>query len=702
MPATVGGSGEVRVLPFRVRPLPDEPFDSWVEAMAAAHGATMNETGFALGLIDQREGVAAATTSWMANGWATELTDAQTRRLEDATGILAAEFHEMTRMRFARHAIQYTRQGRISVRCPAGGTSGRYCPECLADSGGRWRMSWQFPFGFACPRHNRILVDTCPGCGQPPRRIGHPLALVPVPGLCHNPGRGARTGPIADRCRTNLTAGIPTLAAGVAVLSAQRRMMRIVATDRASFGIYAGAPQPAIPALEDIRLLARMARIALAADDPIDTSGVDAELLDLVRRQRPETGWTGATTAVGAAVGNAIAVTALADADMATDLLRGRIATSTSYTQHTPQVQTLVATALGRSRRPTAFLQSATATADPVQRARKVPALLWDEWMACHAPHRRNQAIAASAFAAAVVFTGTRLTHAAALALLDPAAPPRRVTQMVRELGRAHHETDTLHALLRLVDYLDTHDVPIDYARRRTLDCTELLTPDRWADLCRDLNVRPGAGPRWALARATLHQTVTGGAPATPHDPAEPVPSPIEIRAFSARLPVAVRDALAAEGRRFLAEHRIDEPLTWTPPLDPEPGTEHAAPATPPAPWASARPVRGALTSQARVAADYAGGVSTYALAAREGVSRQTVSRALAASGQPTRRGRPVRLQLDIEHLRHLYETERRSTTEIAAAVGCSAMTVSRRLHAAGVLLRPRGGPHPLPPSTRR
>lgn len=701
MPATLGGSAEVRVLPFRVRPLPDEPFDSWVEAMAAAHGATMNETGFALGLIDQREGVAASTTSWMANGWATALTDAQTRRLQDVTGIPAAEFHEMTRMRFARHAIQYTRQGRISVRCPAGGTSGRYCPECLADSGGRWRMSWQFPFGFACPRHNRILVDTCPGCGQPPRRIGHPLALVPVPGLCHNPGRGARTGPIADRCRTDLTTGIPTLPAGVAVLSAQRRMMRIVATDRASFGIYSGAPRSAIPALEDIRLLARTARIALAAGDPIDTSGVDEELLDLARRQRPETGWAGASTAAGAAVGHAIAVTALADANLATALLRGRIAASTSYTQHTPQVQALVATALGRSRRPTAFLQSATTTAtvDPAQRARKVPALLWDEWMARHALHRRNQAIAASAFAAAVVFTGTRLTHAAALALLDPAAPPRRVTQMIRELGRAHHETDTLDALLRLVDYLDTHDVPIDYARRRTLDCTTLLTEERWADLCRELNVRPGRGPRWTLARAHMHQTVTGGAPATFADPAEQVPSPVEVRAFAARLPVAVRDALAAEGRRFLADHGIDEPLTWTPPLDSEPGTEHAEPAAPPVLWASARPARATLTSPARLAADYAAGVSTYTLAAREGVSRQTVSRALGASGQPTRRGRPVQLHLDIEHLRHLYETERKSTTEIAAAVGCSAMTISRRLHAAGVPLRPRGGSHPPPPS---
>ena len=47
-------SYEVRVLPFRVRPLPDEPFDSWLEKMAATYGATMNEMACALGLIEQQ------------------------------------------------------------------------------------------------------------------------------------------------------------------------------------------------------------------------------------------------------------------------------------------------------------------------------------------------------------------------------------------------------------------------------------------------------------------------------------------------------------------------------------------------------------------------------------------------------------------------------------------------------------------------
>lgn len=67
-------------------------------------------------------------------------------------------------------------------------------------------MSWQFPFTFACVRHRRILADNCPVCHKPPRHTGHPLAGIPHPGHCHNPVAGAGTGPIASRCRGDLTA----------------------------------------------------------------------------------------------------------------------------------------------------------------------------------------------------------------------------------------------------------------------------------------------------------------------------------------------------------------------------------------------------------------------------------------------------------------------------------------------------------------
>ena len=689
-------SDEVRVLPFRVRPLPDEPFDSWLEKMAATYGATMNEMACALGLIEQQKGLAVSATEWMADKWATTLTDEQAARLEASTGIPADQFHEMTRMRFARHAIRYTRQGRISAQCPAAGTAGRYCPECLVDSGGRWRMSWQFPFGFACARHRRLLVDRCQACDLPARHRAHPLALVPVPGRCHNPVQGPGRGPQANRCRADLTDDPTRAPVPQAVLDAQRTMMRIVSTGQARFGIYADAPQPAVPGLEDIRLLSRTARNVIVAGDSIDTSMLGEDLGRLFRESED---WTTAVrarpdSAVGAAVGTTLAVTALANPGAVAVLLKGRLAHSTSYTANTPQLQTLIAAALGRRRRPTVFLQSAPPSGvSPAERARKVPAQLWGEWITRHAPLRVGNEIAASALAAAVVFTGTRLTHSAALALLDPHAPARQVTHVMRDLGRSAHDVDTLHAVLRLTEFLDTHDVPIDYARRRGLDYTGILPEPQWRDVCRVAGVSPGGGRRWRLARAFLYRMLSG-------NPLRTLPAvwdstevtPHTGSRFVEELPQAIRSRLKQVAAEFLVSDGIDEPVTWIPPsVDMIPADEAQLAL---ALWPPSRPARTAAM-EARtpdeLARAYAAGASTYEIAADTGVSRQTVSRVLADSGASMRRGRPPTYTLDPGWLRDLYETQHRTIAQIAHLAGCSEMTINRHLRDAGIPVRPRG-----------
>lgn len=39
----------------------------------------------------------------------------------------------------------------------------RICPECLVE-GEICRLSWDFSFVTACPRHGKLLIDQCPGC----------------------------------------------------------------------------------------------------------------------------------------------------------------------------------------------------------------------------------------------------------------------------------------------------------------------------------------------------------------------------------------------------------------------------------------------------------------------------------------------------------------------------------------------------------
>ncbi|MEA1263680.1 TniQ family protein [Microbacterium sp. STF-2] len=692
-------AGAVRVLPFRVRPLPDEPFDSWLEASAAANRATVAEMACALGLVEQEGGRAVSATSWMAAQWATELTDEQASRLERSTGIPAAQFQEMTRMRFARHAIRYTRQGRISFRCPVGGMAGRYCPECLADSGGRWRMSWQFPFTFACVRHRRILADNCPVCHKPPRHTGHPLAGIPHPGHCHNPVAGAGTGPIASRCRGDLTAHPERIAAPDPALHAQRRMMQILSTGEGRFGIYADAPQPAITVLEDIRLLTRAAGVTLCDGGDLDMPELETDLLAAVPRDKHEWTWAGPPTAAGGAVGTTIAIAALEDPDRAVRLLAGRLAVSTSYTGQTPQLQRLIAASLGRTRRPTLFLQAAPASdVNPEERARKVPAQLWDEWTNALTPRRINGDVAASALAAAVVFTGTRLTHSAALALLDSTAPIRQVTHVMREFGRPGAETPALAAILNLAAYLDSHETPIDYARRRRLDCTELLPEEEWQQLCARLNVQPGSGARHRHARAHLYRAITGNSMRRAPEAWDAAGiSPRTVTTFTKTLPDTVRRELNDIGRAFLLRRGIDEPLSWAPPLSTH--IEPAVRSDPVGEWATARPVRGALDTPSRsreLIAQYGEGATTYELARRTGVSRQTVSRVLADGNSTLRRGRPTTFVIDEAWLRERYETEGMTLRQIAALVGCSAPTIAHRIQAAGITMRP--GPHDRTP----
>ena len=85
----------LRRLPHVIMPLPDEPFDSWVEFMAHDYGATIREMARALGLVD-RSGLPPAGPQ-SARMWSTRLELEQLRNLELTTGRKADEYSAMTR-----------------------------------------------------------------------------------------------------------------------------------------------------------------------------------------------------------------------------------------------------------------------------------------------------------------------------------------------------------------------------------------------------------------------------------------------------------------------------------------------------------------------------------------------------------------------------------------------------------------------------
>ena len=678
----------LRRLPHVVMPLPDEPFDSWVEFMAHDYGATVGEMARALGLID-RDGVPSAAPQ-SGRAWSTALEPQQLHNLEVATGRRGEEYRAMTRTTFAASAIRLTPQGRISASCPSTGVAARYCPECLADSGGRWRLSWQFPFGFACLRHKRLLVDACPTCGQPPRLIGHPITLVPEPGHCHN--RPTTEAPaIRSRCGADLAATGELVFADNATREAQRAILKVVASGVGEFGIYADGRPSTIQVLSDMSLLSRAGRQALVDDQRFEwlqVGSIDPSVI----AAHPRTGKVDLrpSTAAEVALGNTIAFEALQAGERVADLLRGRVSVHTALDHYSPPLRDLVSRALGRVRRPTATLQSLKlSAADPEARAAKLPAVLWPEVTARLAPRRLDAEIAGGALSAAVVFVGTQLTHGSAIKLLDAEARGRQVSHVMRSLGRNAPEADTIRAIARLASFLDEQSTPIDFARRRSLDYAGMLPRDEWAEICRVANVLPGGDRRWQAARAHLYAIVSGNRLSRAPFAQEPgFPSFAELTQFQSGLPETVEAALASSAACFLRARGIDEPVAWSP--DPDvvgglPDTTDAIDGH----WPTARPARAAV-KPARAVAAYAAGRSVREIALEHGVARQTVGRVLSDEGVQTRTGRQ-RAAIDPEWLRQRYLVERHTIPEIAAQMGVTMTTINRHLEAAGIPRRARG-----------
>lgn len=656
---------ESRRLPFVIHPLPDEPFGSWFETMTAALGTTSGDMAHALGLRVRTQGPLGSTS------WSTRLDEHELRNLERATGLARPVLRATTREGFAANAVQYDRRGAISLFSPISGSSGWFCPECLHDSGGRWRLTWQFPFAFACVRHRRLLVELCPSCGKPPHRTALPHRLVPTPGSCRNRVGHLQNGRVRY-CGNDLRhASGGSAAADPDILDAQRRIMRVLSADRIAAGIWASGPQPAAYVLADLRLLAGYAR-----HRPAEGHTRDAE---------PHSPASSRAAKRGSAY--VVAWQAVHEPRLLAELLGQNETDHTPYSGLSPQLQSYLAAARGGKRRATFLLRTAFVGADPAVRAAKIPALLWAEWTDRLAPQRMDRAIAGAALSAAVLLSGSGLTHAAALQLLDRDAPSKRVTNVMRALGAGDAEADTVTTILRLAEYLDNTTTPIDYSRRRSLDYSHLLTPAEWEQIAITENVHAGAPRRALLARAYLHRVVSGNR-ARHFAPLQSAAVPVtdaEVDRFARNAPARVRAALIASGGTFLRRLGIDEPPTW----QPEPallravvvGTTSGAIAQ--GAWKPRRPARGGPGGEnaARIRDAHAAGLSIRGAAEQLNLSRQTISRTLAAQGVRVKPGRATRFHSNSDWLRE-QRALKRSAADIARDIGCSPTTVYRQLRA--------------------
>jgi TniQ len=494
-----------RTFPIRLAPLPGEALDSWLEALAHRLNARLGDVLGDLELAARSKngiGEHAVRTDWTI-----ALRDEEAARIAHATGADPQQLHGMTLARFAGRALRIDQEKRRVSRHVLWGRprGSRFCPECLAGSGGRWPLTWRLGWSFACLIHHRLLADRCPDCGRVQRERPFSRHSLPAPGCCGTrPSRRADPA-IPAGCGQDLTR-VETLSlpAGHPALAAQRLILETIESGHASFGPYATLPQPAMAALSDLRAVASQILAHLPVDDlprwvPQDLAGAHLSPDLDGKTQRRTLLWPvflapprAASTAV--AVTAALRVLGPADVKRAGIVMRELIETiredlwqvsTTSIDRWgrgiSPVLRGVYLAALGPSLRASDQLRHRTISSLPARpmtgpgqinrRARKVPALLWPSWaVRLGPPDGAYHRILAPVLSSAVLLAGSRMDLDETATRLGSVTDGRTISRILQLLAGDPCWEAIAAAVTRLAAYLDDHDVPIDYHRRRRLD----------------------------------------------------------------------------------------------------------------------------------------------------------------------------------------------------------------------------------------
>lgn len=760
-----------RTLPLRTEPLDGEALDSWLEVISHRLSAAWGDLAEAVALP-----VAAGSSAWLHR-----LTAEQAAAITLATGQPTARLHAMTLAHYDGTGLRIRMDtGAADRTFPwARARFSRFCPDCLQENGGRWRLSWRLGWAFLCPQHRCLLVDECPCCRQRQGERRCPADLTPHPGHCALPAPGA-TGRAPQRCDAELSgASTVRFPPGHPAVSAQRTIFDVIDSGKADFGIYRQHPQAAEAMLSDVRAVAGRILCYATADDlgrilPRDLVEQYQELKSRggergtapVPDNKP--GLAAPAHAVTAAVGVTAAMDALTAGDSAAAGERlhwlvnsGRangLAVNTSnigWGHSTTAILTAAQIeALAPLLKPSEQLRYRVGTSLPSRPSHtavditalvaKLPAAMWPPWALRMCLPRQDYSHLSTALPCATLLVNTRLSFrdaTAAMCRRDAEGPS--MSHTLQQLHQDGHWNDLRDALIRLADYLHSHDCPIDYRRRRKLDYRTLLTPATWKRICDAADIRSGGEKRLRMARCHLYARISG-------NPTRYAPWFADVNEFRGHLadfPTLLTDDLATaleqEAQRFLHEHGINEPVAWNPPqhllaglslpgpdphkIDPAqlhhlvgealPISEiaerlrtsrdsvryalsvHPAPdlqrraAFRPAPALSRLAVM--LSADALAELYQEQGLSLREIAERYDVERKVVARLARQYGmalRPPQRPRQHE-EIDKDWLYTEYLVHQRALPDLAAEKGMSTMNMSRWAKVHGIPLRGRGSP---------
>lgn len=584
----------VRSFPIGLEPAPGEALDSWIEALCHRMSTSWGDVAGALGLLTKGPG----STPWLAR-----LSQEQLEALSLATGYGRPRLDAMTLTRYDGKAVcLHPSTNAVDRAFPwSRARFSRFCPQCLQSSGGRWQLFWRLGWAFACLEHHCLLADECPQCQQRQRTRPTPSDVIPNPGHCASQAVNA-SGRAPARCSADLAA-VTTLQLPDThpALIAQRTIIDLIDSATAAFGIYRERPVAGPDALADIRAVAgRILAYAndgeLAARIPPDVHRAYRELRS---RSSPITSGIGKNTKPGlqapaTAVTAAVGVTAAMDILAAPDIAaaasqmrwlvggaraRGLTVNATTIGWGKGTTPTLTAaqlTTLAPLLKPGDQLRYHVGNRLPAKPSRpeaasaalaaRLPGSLWPEWSVRLRPPQADHRFFGAALMCAVLLVDTRNSWGRAAELLGSQIWYSTAQRAVARLNALPCWPTIREALTRLADHLYRTTSPIDYRRRRTLDYSTLLPDDIWKRICRNASQHPGGTVKATLARTHLYTAVSG-------NPARQAPwfTPaltVGTSAFPIRLTPEVATGLHEQAATFLDDHRIDEPVHWSPSAD--------------------------------------------------------------------------------------------------------------------------------------
>lgn len=579
--AALPPSTTVRTLAIRLQPEVGESIESWLEAWAARSGATWGEMLVAVGLHRGSRNV-------RIPHFTVSPTPQQVATVSYTTGVSASVISAMTLT-----SLFATTDSAMpaTVVLPRS----RFCPRCLADSGGRWQSWWRLRWSFACPLHRCLLADACSQCGRHQRVQSHPQSLIPQPGLCAHPAADIRVRS-QRRCGATLsTVDTIDLADNYPALALQREIITAMTTGWVRTGIYTQSPITALQFIADLTALGqRIIRYACAEDlrarVPQDLWNIHERTAvrraGLNRRAVPRAMTYDSSATVAVAAWIAAPIVQAPSVEAAGERLRWLIEAmradglrvSASKVGWGRAVSTeLVAVQLAAMARylgPTDQLRYRTSTAQPRRPARhqpihrSVPAWLWPRWAFRVSADGVGADQVRSALSVALLTVGAPIDLNAACALLG-SVTGYAVSRVLAALWRQNDWATTACLLIDLADALGGGLSPIDYHQRRHLPLPDLLPERQWLQFCRTTHTPVNDPHRAQLCRWWLYERLTGS-------PARQHPQANESQKFwrtFATLPVTLTplevSALDECGRAVLDRHGMgDEPLRWQPPAD--------------------------------------------------------------------------------------------------------------------------------------